>query len=66
MTTDLHSDTALLERWFAAQRLVRPEGRGGHPRWHVVSETFCIGSTAAAQVCRRHKVDPDELVRMRR
>lgn len=58
----LHSDQELVTRWLRAQRAAK---RGGVPLWAKVSEQFCVGSTSAQQICRRHGDDPDRLVRRR-
>ena len=34
-----------------------------HPRWVAVMDTFVLGSTYAAQLCRRFNLDPDEMVK---
>jgi hypothetical protein len=33
-----------------------------HPRWLAVMDAFALGSTYAAQLCRRFGLDPDEKV----
>lgn len=33
------------------------------PLWHVVGQRFNLGSTYAAQLCRRFGYDPDQMVR---
>lgn len=61
----VHSDSELMRRWFVAQlnsRISRTLGRG-IPLWSKVSEVFCIGSTSAKEVCKRHGCDPDRLMR---
>ena len=39
--------------------------KSGRPRWSIVSGTFCLGSTYAAQLCRRFGYDPDEYAKTR-
>lgn len=34
-----------------------------HPRWHAVMQTFGLGSTYAAQLCKRFDINPDEMVK---
>jgi len=51
------ADAELLRR---AVRNCRPRRKSGRsPKWHAVSETFVLGSTYSAQLCRRFGVDPD-------
>ena len=52
-------DEELLRRAVSGAR----RGRGWSPRWSCVMEAFCLGSTYAAQLCRRFGLDPDERVR---
>lgn len=52
-----HTDAELLRRWLRAQRPVKKHG--GTYLWAKVMEEFCIGSTSAQAVCRRHGFDPD-------
>lgn len=54
----LHTDDELVRRWLRAQRPLTKR-IGGAFLWAKVSEEFCIGSTSAQQVCRRHGFDPD-------
>jgi len=56
----LHTDAELMCRWLRAQRPVTKHG--GTVLWFKVSEEFCIGSTSAQDVCRRHGFDPDSRV----
>lgn len=35
----------------------------GQPRWSAIMDRFALGSTYAAQLCRRFGFDPDEVVR---
>ncbi len=49
-----HSAEELLRRAVIGCRSRR------YPRWHMVKETFCLGSTYAALLCRWAGVDPDE------
>lgn len=54
-------DNELLGR--AVRSCRDPYVRGKHPRWTAVAHTFALGSTYAAQLCRRFGVDPDEQVK---
>ena len=56
-------DEELLSR---AVRNCRGRTAGKHPRWTAVSDTFVLGSTYSAQLCRRYGLDPEELVSRRR
>jgi hypothetical protein len=58
----LHSDAELVQRWLRAQR---PAKRGGAFLWAKVARQFCVGSTSATQICKRHGFDPDLLVTLR-
>jgi len=58
---DLVSDTDLIRRWLSALHPTNPRVR--YTRQAAVQRTFGVGSTAAAQVCRRHGFNPDERVR---
>ena len=54
-------DAELIER---ALRTARPRRRiGAQPRWSAVMDVFMLGSTYAAQLCRRFGLDPDEMVK---
>jgi hypothetical protein len=56
-------DEKLLER---AVHTARHRGyRKGtkHPRWAAVADAFALGSTYAAQLCRRFGLDPEEMVK---
>lgn len=46
------------------RRAVRNAGRGRafEPRWSHVADVFALGSTFAAELCRRFALDPDEHV----
>lgn len=33
------------------------------PRWVVIRDLLCVGSGAAADICRKCGVDPDEVVK---
>ena len=61
----LHTDTELVQRWLRVQQLSKKPGNGTF-LWAKVSEEFCIGSTSAQNICRRHGYDPDMQVRKRR
>lgn len=54
-------DAELLGR--AVRKCTRLGRKPKVPRWTVVADRFCLGSTYAAQLCRRFGVDPDEMVR---
>lgn len=55
------STMALLER---AVRSARPRNsRGWQPRWVAVKDCFALGSTYSKDLCRKFRLDPDELVR---
>jgi len=45
-----------------AIRNAKPRQCGEAPRWVAVMDTFALGSTFAAQLCRIHGLDPDEMV----
>jgi hypothetical protein len=60
----LHSDAELVRRWLYAQNS-RPAMRYGVPLWSKVADHFCIGSTSAMDVCRRHGYSPDLKVKKR-
>lgn len=55
------SERDLLEN---AVRLALPRGRGRgkHPRWVAVMDTFALGSGYSHALCRRFGFDPDEKV----
>lgn len=55
------SDTELLGR---AVRNARGSYR--QVRWSVIADTFALGSTYSAQLCRKYGVDPHEMVPARR
>lgn len=57
-----YTDSDLMQRWMR-QEVRNPAKRGGIQLWAKVSERFCIGSTSAREVCRRHGVTPDTMVR---
>jgi hypothetical protein len=53
------------EQWVAdAVRCARPRhrGRGKHPRWVAVMDTFGCGSGYAHALCNRFGFSPDEKV----
>lgn len=52
-------DAELVER---AVRNAKPSSRVRKPRWFAVQERFGLGSTYAAELCRRFGLDPDEMV----
>lgn len=55
-------DEELLER--AVRSCRDPNKRKGeyHPRWVAIMHTFALGSTYSHQLCRRFRLQPDELV----
>jgi len=55
-------DNELLGR---AIRYLRKRGRSREklPLWSIVSDCFALGSTYAAQLCRRYGLDPEEIVK---
>lgn len=55
-------DNVLLGRAVRGIRNVRGGRRPKVVRWSVVAERFALGSTYAAQLCRRYGVEPDEIV----
>lgn len=59
----LVSDSELVRRWLASY--TETNSTMCYTRQHYVTRWFGIGSTAAAQVCRRHGFDPDQRVVMR-
>ena len=56
-----YPDEVLLRRAVGMAR--RRDERGKHPRWVGVAYVFALGSTYAAQLCRRFGYDPEEMVR---
>lgn len=54
-------DTELVRRVISGLRGGRRRKR--QPLWASVGGRFCLGSTYAAQLCRRFGFDPDEQVR---
>ena len=55
-------DEKLLERAVRSARDVTAPSRHKHPRWLAVSQCFALGSTYSRQLCRRFRLDPDEMV----
>lgn len=53
-------DADLLRRAVASAR--SKSWRNRQPRWSHVAARFSLGSTYAAQLCRRFGFDPDEVV----
>jgi len=53
------SDEELLRR---AVTYARSPAYKRSPRWVAVMRTFGLGSTYAAELCRRFDLDPDEVV----
>jgi hypothetical protein len=58
----LHTDDELVRRWLRAQPKAK---RFGEYLWAKVSRAFCVGSTSAMDICKRHGFDPDLKVRKR-
>lgn len=58
------ADPELIRR--AINSVRRPARRGGVPLWNAVMGTFGLGSTYAAELCRRFDLDPDQPVRKSR
>jgi len=54
-----YTDKELFKR---ALRNARPRACGTAPRWVAVMDTFAVGSTVAADICRKHDLAPDEFV----
>lgn len=50
-------DAELLRRVVRSRALCKP---GRHARWVFVMDAFGLGSTYAAQLCRRFGLDPDQ------
>ena len=58
-------DAELIRRVISGQHRVPRNNRGTTvPLWTKVGDRFCLGSTYAAQLCRRFGFDPDEQVRL--
>lgn len=53
-------DSELVRRAVLAARHPR---RGLQPRWVAVMHVFQLGSTYAAQLCRRYDINPEEEVK---
>jgi hypothetical protein len=58
-------DVELIRRAIGSIRTIKRPG-AGVPRWSVVARQFCLGSTFAAELCRRHGFDPEQRVSARR
>lgn len=58
----LHTDDELMRRWLRAQPKAK---RWGEYLWAKVSRAFCVGSTSAQDICKRHGFDPDLKVKKR-
>lgn len=56
-------DEVLLERAVHSARAWDRRRGEKHPRWVAVMDAFALGSTFAAQLCRRFGLDPDEMVK---
>lgn len=37
--------------------------RHGDPRWVLVMDLFCVGSTVAHALCQEFDLDPDEVIK---
>lgn len=46
-----------------AMKNLRNHGPYPRMRWALVKETFAVGSTTAAELCRQFNLDPDELIK---
>jgi hypothetical protein len=57
------SDAELLRRAVLTARGSYRGGKLPHPRWEAVRDAFLLGSTYAAQLCRRFGFDPDEMIK---
>ncbi len=57
------SDEILLKRAVSSARMRSSRKGARHLRWAAVSDVFALGSTYAAQLCRRFGLDPNEEVR---
>lgn len=56
-------DEQLLCRAVAAARDRNRRKGEHHPRWSAVAEVFLLGSTYAAQLCKRFGLNPNEMVK---
>jgi hypothetical protein len=56
-------DEKLLERAVRSARDRRRNKGVKHPRFVAVQDCFALGSTYAAELCRRFGLDPDEQVK---
>jgi hypothetical protein len=57
-------DVELIRRVISGlRRVVRTQRGRTVPLWTKVGARFCLGSTYAAQLCRRFDFNPDEQVR---
>lgn len=55
------SDAQLVERAVRNATITTKQVRGAkRPRWAAVMDAFGLGSTYAAQLCRRFGLDPNE------
>jgi len=63
MSLDSIPDVELLRRAVKNARSTTYPKRRPSPRWFAVLETFSLGSTYAAELCRRFGLDPDEMVK---
>ncbi|MCA6108166.1 hypothetical protein [Bradyrhizobium cenepequi] len=62
MSVDSIPDEELLRRAVKGARSNKTPWRGS-PRWVAVMETFGLGSTYSAELCRRFDLDPYETVK---
>ena len=62
MSVDEIADTELLSRAMRSLTRFTPRS-GGQTANQAVMDVFLLGSTYAAQLCRRFGVDPDKRVR---
>lgn len=57
------ADDELLRRVVKTCRALAYRKGTPHPRFVAVMDNFLLGSTSAAELCRRFGFDPDEMVR---
>ena len=62
MSVNSIPDADLLARAVASARSRRHNKGHKHPRWVAVMDAFSLGSTYAAELCRRFGIDPEEEV----
>ena len=58
-----------MTKHYTAEQLVKQAAsfstpkKGKAPRWVVIKDVFCVGSTVATEICRKCGLDPDEIVK---